>query len=342
MPFGYLQRAILILFILLVLIVIKKVFLMNVVLTGATGFVGGRLLEVMSAKKIVVIGRTRPGRLGQNDFHQAEIGAGGDFFDALKGVDVVVHSAARAHVMGESAQDPLAEYRKVNTVGTLKLASQAAEAGVGRFVFVSSIKVNGESTVEGKPFTPDDDFVPSDAYGLSKYEAERGLREIARETGMEVVIIRPPLVYGPGVKANFASMMRWVNRGVPLPLGGIKNNKRSLVALDNLVDLIVVCTEHPKAANQTFLVSDGEDMSTAELLGRMAKALGVGDRTIPVPVHWLQFIARLLGKPAVVQRLCSSLCVDMSKTVDLLGWKPPCSVDGALNDTAVSFLQVSK
>lgn len=312
---------------------------MNIVLTGATGFVGGRLLEVLSVNKVVAIGRTRPEMLDPKDFYKAEIGAGGDFFDALKGADVVVHSAARAHVMGESAQDPLAEYRKVNTVGTLELARQAADSGVGRFVFVSSIKVNGEFTAADKPFTPDDTFVPSDAYGLSKYEAEVGLREIAQETGMEVVIIRPPLVYGPGVKANFASMMRWVKRGVPLPLGGVRDNKRSLVALDNLVDLIVVCTKHSKAANETFLVSDDDDVSTAELLEYMARALAVSNPSLPIPVTWIEFAAKLIGRPAIAQRLCASLCVNISKTTNLLGWRPVCTVEQGFKKAADAFLQ---
>jgi UDP-glucose 4-epimerase len=244
-----------------------------------------------------------------------------------------MHCAARVHVMAESVADPLAEFRRVNVQGTLNLARQAAAAGVRRFVFVSSIKVNGEATQLGRPFMADDAPAPLDAYGVSKMEAEQGLLETARQTGMEVVIIRPPLVYGPGVKANFAAMMRWLRCGVPLPLGAI-HNQRSLVALDNLVDLIVTCLTHPAAANQTFLVSDGEDVSTTELLRRMGQALGRPARLIPVPVSWLKLAATLVGKPDVAQRLCGSLQVDIEKTRRLLVWTPPISLDEGLRRAA--------
>lgn len=312
---------------------------MRIVLTGATGFVGGRILEVLSAGSVVVLGRSMPKQVEKRDFYRSEINSESDYSDALRGADVVIHSAARAHIMDDDALDSLAEFRKVNTEGALNLARQAARAGVGRFVFVSSVKVNGESTPADKPFTPEDAFVPSDAYGLSKYEAEVGLRKIAQETGMEVVIVRPPLVYGPGVKANFAAMMCWVKRGVPLPLGGIRNNRRSLVSLDNLVDLIVVCTKHPKAANETFLVSDDDDMSTAELLGYMARALAVSNRALPIPVAWIEFAAKLIGRPAIAQRLCASLCVDISKTTELLGWRPVCTVEQGFKKAADAFLR---
>lgn len=188
------------------------------------------------------------------------------------GHGVVIHSAARVHVMDEQSADPLAEFRKMNVDGTLNLARQAAAAGVRRFIFISSIKVNGEGTVLGKPYTAMDTPSPQDPYGISKMEAEQGLRQIAQDTGMEVVIIRPVLVYGPGVKANFRSMVNWMNKGVPLPLGSIYN-KRSMVALDNLVDLVVTCIDHPAAANQTFLESDGEDLSTTEMLRRIIGSL---------------------------------------------------------------------
>jgi UDP-glucose 4-epimerase len=215
----------------------------------------------------------------------------------------------------------------------LNLARQAAAAGLRRFVFVSSIKVNGEATQLARPFIADDAPAPLDAYGVSKMEAEQGLREIARQTGMEVVIIRPPLVYGPGVKANFAAMMRWLKRGVPLPLGAI-HNQRSLVALDNLVDLILTCLTHPAATNQTFLVSDGEDVSTTELLRRMGQAMGKTARLLPVPASWLKVAASLVGKGDVAQRLCGSLQVDISKTRELLGWVPPVSLDEGLRRAA--------
>jgi UDP-glucose 4-epimerase len=207
---------------------------------------------------------------------------------------------------------------------------------VRRFVFVSSVKVNGEATQPGLPFKPDDASTPLDAYGISKMEAEQGLREIAAQTGMEVVIIRPPLVYGPGVKANFAAMMRWLSRGIPLPLGAIHNG-RSLVALDNLVDLILTCITHPAAANQTFLVSDGEDVSTTELLRRMGQALDSPARLIPVPAGVLKAAAALLGKRDMAQRLCGSLQVDIQKTRQLLGWTPPLTLDQGLKKAAEGF-----
>jgi nucleoside-diphosphate-sugar epimerase len=230
----------------------------------------------------------------------------------------------------------LVELRKMNRDTTLTFARLAASTGVRRFVFLSSIKVNGEMTKPDQCFYPDDTFVPTDPYGLSKYEAEQGLLTLAKETGMEVVIIRPPLVYGPGVKANFQSMMRWIRSGVPLPLGAIPN-KRSLVALDNLVDLIVTCIEHPAAVNQTFLAGDGEDLSTSELLQRIARSMGKPARLIPFPIGLLTFVASLMGKKAVAQRLCGSLQVDISKTRELLGWEPPVSVDEGLRKAVEDF-----
>ena len=234
-----------------------------ILLTGGTGFLGSSVLKALVNTKVRCLGRQKPSTISDSSFYQSEINACSDFTAAFKDINVIIHCAACVHVMNDSSKDTLEEFREVNTYGTLNLAQQAANAGVKRFIFISSIKVNGESTELGSPFKPDDVFIPIDLYGLSKYEAEIGLRIIAKDTGMEVVIIRPPLVYGPGVKANFASMMKWVNKGVPLPLGGINNNKRSLVSVDNLVDLIVTCIEHPKAVNQTFLVSDDDDVSTS-------------------------------------------------------------------------------
>jgi nucleoside-diphosphate-sugar epimerase len=231
--------------------------------------------------------------------------------------------------MRETAIDPLSEFRRVNVHGALHLAKKAASAGVQRFVFISSIKVNGESTLPGQTFTADDKPAPLDDYGVSKMEAEEGLRKLAAETCMEVVIIRPPLVYGPGVKANFAALMRAVQRGWPLPLGAV-HNRRSLVALDNLVDFIVTCITHSKAADQTFLVSDLHDLSTVELVRGMARAAGVSARLLPLPVWALQAGALLLGKGEEVQRLCGNLQVDISKSQSLLGWQPPLSVEEGL------------
>jgi nucleoside-diphosphate-sugar epimerase len=244
----------------------------------------------------------------------------------------VIHTAARVHIMDDSAADPLTEFRKVNTAGTLNLAQQAADAGVKRFIFISSIKVNGEMTLVDQPFKPNDNYISTDPYGLSKYEAEQGLLAIAEETSMEIVIIRPPLVYGPNVKANFASMIKWINKGVPLPFGAI-HNQRSLVALDNLVDFIALCADRaksPKAANQVFLISDGEDVSTTTLLQKVARAFGKKPRLIPVPVWLMTFSAKLIGKGDMANRLFGSLQVDSSKARDLLGWQPVVTMDEQL------------
>jgi nucleoside-diphosphate-sugar epimerase len=260
-----------------------------------------------------------------------------DWTVALRSVVQVVHLAARVHVMNDKSTDPLAEFRRVNVEGTANLARQAAAAGVLRFVYLSSIKVNGEFTQEGRPFAADDAPAPEDPYGVSKHEAEQALRQIAADTGMEMVIIRPPLVYGPGVKANFESIMRWLARGVPLPLAAVTQNRRSLVVLDNLVDLIVTCLNHPAAANQTFLVSDGEDLSTADLLKRMGAALGCPARLFHLPPGPLKLGAALVRKPGIYQRLCGSLQLDIAKTRQLLGWSPLVSVDEGLRRAAEGF-----
>ena len=240
--------------------------------------------------------------------------------------------------MDDSAKDPLAEFRAVNTVGTLALARQAVENGVRRFVFISSIKVNGEMTKLESPFLPTDSIIPTDPYGLSKYEAEQGLLKIAQETGIQVVIIRPPLVYGPNVRANFASMIKWVNRELPLPLGGI-DNKRSLIALDNLVDFIICCIDHPKAVNEIFLISDGEDTSTTELLRKVAKAFGKKIFLLPIPVKLMRFLLSFVGKADVADRIFSSLQVDSSKSRNLLGWKPVVTMDEQLNKMASLYFK---
>jgi nucleoside-diphosphate-sugar epimerase len=247
----------------------------------------------------------------------------------LIGVHTVVHCAARVHVMKDTEIDPLTAFRAVNVDGTLNLARQAALAGVKRFVFISSVKVNGELTQPGRLFTEADAPDPQDAYGQSKHEAEQGLIQLALGTGMEVVIIRPPLIYGPGVKANFASLMRAVQRGLPMPLALVRN-QRSLVGLGNLVDFIITCATHTKAANQTFLVSDGQDLSTPYLIGKIAVAAGVQPRLWPLPLWALQASARLVGKGDVVSRLCGNLQVDISKAQSLLGWVPSVSVEEGL------------
>lgn len=260
-----------------------------------------------------------------------------DWTAALRNVEQVVHLASRVHVMNDKSSDSLADFRRVNVEGTSALARQAAADGAKRFVFLSSVKVNGEFTEAGHPFTADDAPAPEDSYSVSKYEAEQLLRQIAAETGMEVVIIRPPLVYGPGVKANFESMMRCLARGVPLPLAAVTNNRRSLVALDNLVGLIVTCLNHPAAANQTFLVSDGKDLSTAQLLKRMGAAIGQPARLFYLPPTLLKLGASVLNRPGIYQRLCGSLQLDIAKTRQLLGWAPPVSVDEGLRRAAEGF-----
>jgi nucleoside-diphosphate-sugar epimerase len=306
-----------------------------ILITGATGFVGKalvqRLLSDYELRRLVVAvrrdGLSWPEQvlpIVTRDLNQTT-----DWSIALKGVEVVVHCAARVHVMKDTETDPLTAFRAVNLQGTLNLACQAAAVGVKRFVFVSSVKVNGESTLPGRAFTETDIFNTQDAYGQSKYEAEQGLLQVSADTGMELVIIRPPLVYGPGVKANFAALMRVVQRGWPLPLGALQN-KRSLVALDNLVDFILTCINNPLAANQTFFVSDGQDLSTTDLVRGIARAAAVPARLLPVPVWALHTGASLLGKGDMMKRLCSNLQVDISKARSLLGWVPPVTVDEGL------------
>ena len=297
----------------------------SILVTGSSGFVGKVLCEELCKKNVPVTPVSRAWLAPES------------IADSLRQCVTLVHLAARVHVMHDAAQDPLNEYRRTNVHATLNLARQAAAAGVRRFVFVSSVKVNGEFTALGCCYRPDDLPAPHDPYGISKMEAEQGLRQIAVDTGMEVVIIRPPLVYGPGVKANFESMVRWLARGVPLPLAAVTQNRRSLVALDNLVDLIMTSLSHPAAANQTFLVSDGEDLSTASLLRRMGAALGHPARLFYVPHSVLKLGAQVVRKPGIYQRLCGSLQLDIAKTRQLLGWTPPVSVDEGLRRVAEGF-----
>ncbi len=310
-----------------------------ILVTGANGFLGRALSLELKARQFAVRGALRADAKAA-EVNVGDLGPDTNWQEALVGVDSIVHTAARAHILSDTASDPLSEYRKINVESTLNLARQAAAASVIRFVFISSIKVNGESTLPGKPFTADDQPNPEDPYGISKWEAEVGLQRLAQETGLEGVIIRPPLVYGPGVKANFLRMMLWINRGLPLPLGSI-DNKRSLVALTNLVDLIINCIEHPAAANQTFLAGDGEDVSTAELLYGIGEALDKPTRLLSCPTSLLLFVAALLGRKEMVRRLTGSLEVDISKARSILGWEPPISLKEGLRRVAQGFKEQS-
>jgi nucleoside-diphosphate-sugar epimerase len=307
---------------------------MKVLVTGANGFVGLAVWKRLnSISGVDAVGCMRRANAHTNNraltVKVGDLSLQTDWSAALAGVRVVVHAAARVHVMRETAADPLSAFRIVNVAGTLNLARQAFEAGVKRFVFISSIGVNGAKTELNRPFFEINQPNPHNAYALSKWEAEQGLLRLAEVTGLEVVIIRPPLVYGCGAPGNFATLIRAVQRGWPLPLG-LVHNQRSLVALDNLVDFIETCVAHPQAVNQVFLVSDGHDLSTTELVCGLANAAGVPARLLPVPVWALQAGAVMLGKGDAVQSLCGNLQVDISKARSLLGWLPPVSLDEGL------------
>jgi nucleoside-diphosphate-sugar epimerase len=311
----------------------------SILVTGATGFVGSALVRRLLAdcRSVIAVSRSD---VAPDKFAEKVRWCGVDAIDAetdwmsiLGGCDTVVHLAARVHVMNEISLDPLAEFRRVNVAGTERLARQAAMSGVRRFIFLSSIKVNGEETMPGVPFRPDDTPNPADAYGMSKLEAEKALCRVAADTGLEIVIIRPPLIHGLGVKGNLQTMMRWLARGVPLPFSSL-DNRRSLVGLDNLCDLIAVCLNHPAAKGETFLVSDGTDLSTAELLRMTGDAMGRPARLFPIPTSWLVGMAAFVGKMDLARRLCSNLQVDISKTRQLLGWEPVLDIETGLGRMA--------
>ena len=321
---------------------------MRVLVSGASGFIGNALLRRLNARDGVtaIAGIRRAGTLANEDL-ACETHVIGDLAlaslsaDSLCNIDVVVHAAARVHVMHELASEPLVAYRGVNVYGTLHLAKVAAQAGVKRFIFISSVKVNGEETLPDKAFTAFDMPYPLDAYGLTKWEAEQALQRLCEKSGMEWVVIRPPLVYGPGVKANFQRLMISLARGIPLPFGAL-HNKRSLVAIDNLVDLLTTCVQHPSAANQVFMVSDGDDISVAKLTELLALVLQHPARTLPIPRYWLRIGLTALGRGLVAQRLCCELRVDIAKTNSLLNWQPPYTAEGALRKTAEHFLDGQK
>ena len=308
---------------------------MNVLVTGATGFVGSCICNDL-LKHNISFRRVIRRKVHNDDLVMKDISNVSDWSHALIGINIIIHAAARVHIMNDSLSDPLSEYRKINVAGTLNLATQAAAAGIKRFVFISSIKVNGESTSQHQTFKPDYEYIPTDPYGLSKYEAEMGLAKIAEQTGMEIVIIRPPLVYGAGVKANFASLLKLVKKGYPLPFGLVNSNRRSMVSVYNLVDLIINCVSNPKAANQVFLVSDDDDISTAGLIKHMATAMDCSSRLLPVPMWLFRVVGRLTGRFALINRLVGSLRVDITHTKETLGWKPPYTVSESMKLTVQS------
>ena len=311
---------------------------MKILLTGASGFIGSKIISALDKKNIkhVDVLRSKINNPGKGQYQVDSIDGDTTWENAFDKVNVVVHTAARAHIMNDEVLDPLTEYRAVNTEGTLNLARQAATNGVKRFIFVSSIKVNGEATSGTKPFTEQILPEPQDPYGISKMEAEDGLRILASETGMEVVIIRPPLVYGPNVKANFLNLMKLADTGIPLPFGAI-NNKRSMVYVENLVDFIIKCIDHPAAANQTFLISDDKDLSLTGLLKLIRSAFGRSLRLLPVPALLFHIVGKITGKTAVVDRLIGDLQVDSSKAENLLGWTPPFTVEEGIKATVTSY-----
>lgn len=305
---------------------------MRVLVTGADGFVGRALVSFLESRGIslrAAVRRTRPNSFScQETIEVGDLASRTDWVAALEGVDVVTHLAARVHIMRERTANPLEEFRKINVRATCRLARSAAAAGVRRFVFLSSVKVNGERTF-GRPFRWDDPPAPEDRYAVSKLEAECALRQIERDSGMEVVVIRPPLVYGPGVKGNFARMTRLVKSGLPLPLGAVKN-RRSLVGIGNLCSLIERCLTHPAAAGGTFLVSDGRDVSTPELIRALASVFSTRARLVDVPVPLLRVAFTLVGLRAEFSRLCGSLEVDIEPTCQRLEWRPPFTLEEGL------------
>jgi nucleoside-diphosphate-sugar epimerase len=315
---------------------------MNVLVTGANGFIGKALCA-----EIVKKGWSLRGVVRSESYHEnlpigtdivrvRSIGPDTDWSAALVNVETIVHLSARGHIMKETAADPLSQFRFVNTAGTYKLADSASKAGVHRLIYVSTVKVNGERT-RGVPFTEYDDPAPVGPYAISKWEAEQALHEIAYRTDLETVVVRPPLVYGPGVKANFLHLLKIVERGLPLPFAIVKNF-RSLIFLHNLIDVIITCITHPKAVGKTFMVSDGEDMSTPELIQRTASAIGKPSRLFPFPISLLRLLAKIAGKSEAVNRLLDSLTVDTSKIRTDLDWKPCCTIETGLRETAKWYL----
>lgn len=307
----------------------------KILVTGANGFVGSALCNTLSERNIPFTASVRKKTM-PSQFQIGDLTGTTHWADALSGCDAVIHLAARVHVMKDKLSDPLVAYRAVNVDGTMNLARQAVELGIKRFVFVSSVKVNGETTKD-QPFTSHDVPAPVDPYGQSKLEAEITLQELSRKTGMELVIVRPPLVYGPGVGANFLKLMQLVKLGFPLPLGNI-NNRRSMVALDNLIDLLILCAHHPEATGQIFMVSDDNDLSTTILIALIACAMDRHLMLLPMPGRLIEVCARVLGKSAISGRLLGSLQVDIHHAKEILSWQPVVSTDAAIQKTVSHFL----
>lgn len=312
-----------------------------ILITGATGFVGSALCRHVKLNAIplrIAVRKSRPkiAEIHEGSCDVGDIDSNTNWSSVLNGVDVVIHLASLVHDTNDLVADPLTKYHRVNTAGTERLARMAAAAKVKRFVYLSSVKVNGEGSPT--PYKETDKPGPIGAYSQSKWEAEQVLLQIAAETGLEVVIIRPPLVYGPGVKANFLSLLNIVHRGFPLPFGSVYN-RRSFVYLGNLIDAIFKCIDNPKAAGQTFFVSDNEDVSTPELIKRISKALGKPNRVFSFPPSIIQALGHILGKRSSTNRLLDSLCVDSSKICNDLDWSPPYSIEQGLKETAEWFLK---
>jgi len=309
----------------------------KVLVTGSTGLVGQCVVTALQERGAHIVAHSRSGHVEHCDNFHAELTAQTDWSQGLHHTDVIVHCAAKVHQMAENTQESQEAYHSVNVAGTINLAKQAIQAGVKRLVFISSVKVNGEWSEESTPFTSHDVPHPQDDYGKSKYEAEEGLKELALDSELEVVIIRPPLVYGPGVRANFLSMINWLVKGVPLPFGKM-NSKRSLIYADNLADLILVCCEHPNAKGKTFLVSDDEDISLCDLLRSLSGYLGKKPWLFSVPQNILMLLLTLIRKKALAQRLCKPLQVDIEETKSMLSWTPKCHLQDGLKKTINHYM----